>query len=270
MEPLEGVWDLVLMGREFISGSVKWTWSHTGPPIRRVTALRVMLKMHVTEKWNLLSWMWNMKVMITVLNVVVTHFRSARCCLQQINSSDPISKDYFYPVGGSGAELKLQNNTCSAAAIAPQMVCKKKKIKNMCDIKEKHQCHLRFSWISPRAYQTAPFPISYNLALAQRRYTMSAQRVLAHGAGQLLQLPFYNIIWNIFEFHVRRRGCAGVFGGFVHEHDARALPRWSFLLFGQWGRGSGGGGQRSGNSSTHKEKLPVNKPRERDRAAKEA
>lgn len=31
-----------------------------------------------------------------------------------------------------------------------------------------------------------------------------------------------------------------------------------------------GGGQRSGNSSTHKEKLPVNKPRERDRAAKEA
>lgn len=111
----------------------------------------------------------------------------------------------------------------------------------MCDIKEKHQCHLRFSWISPRAYQTAPFPISYNLALAQRPYTMSAQRVLAHGAGQLLQLPFYNIIWNIFEFHVCRRGCAGVFGGFVHEHDARALPRWSFLLFGQWGRGSGGG-----------------------------
>lgn len=70
-----------------------------------------------------------MKVMITVLNVVVTHFRSASCCLQQINSSDPISKDYFYPVGGSGAELKLQNNTCSAAAIAPQMVCKKKKDK---------------------------------------------------------------------------------------------------------------------------------------------
>lgn len=52
------------------------------------------------------------------LNIVVTNFCSARCCcrLQQINSSDPVSKDYFYPVGGCGAELKLQNNACSAAA----------------------------------------------------------------------------------------------------------------------------------------------------------
>lgn len=138
------------------------------------------------------------------LNVLKIDFRSASCCswLQLITSSDPITKDIFIPVGGRGVGPEASRTKIYSAAVTePQTVCKKTNKKNyFCDMKEKQTCHLSFSWIAPRAYQRASFPISFTLAVAQRAARLPlhnagpAKRVLARGAGQLLQLPFCNNI----------------------------------------------------------------------------